>query len=413
MFDSDLLLAFLFMAVLFLRQIYILKQPNKINYSPLMIGIGAISSIVHFIIQPQVQDFVLLLRQAAFPLLVALLLYMVMNVLHQTQETESAKEQDEFTKVLVAQLGELKEFMGELEGRIILSQQEDRNSQDEVRIKFREDIKSLDAIKVNQAKFLEKFESMESWHQNVSKEFEQFVNVKMPSLDEVVHRHIDVLRVAELDHYNKLRAVLEKAVENRHDISEDLEKLKVAIGSIKNVSDDIAKTIIRHTLQQLSGATKEFEIQIVSLKSHAEGIKTSLNEGENKLSTIRQQSEMIMKQMLLSSNKMSDIEAQNHGLHNIYSTMKELMRDMEAIKADYVKSQSQLSVISNELKSSEGEHIIAMRQQIETLSVTLTQKMDDSLTKLHEHYHIAEDDISKSVQFLAKRSQIQKGYTQS
>ena len=94
MFDSDLLLAFLFMAVLFLRQIYILKQPNKINYSPLMIGIGAISSIVHFIIQPQVQDFVLLLRQAAFPLLVALLLYMVMNVLHQTQETESAKEQD-------------------------------------------------------------------------------------------------------------------------------------------------------------------------------------------------------------------------------------------------------------------------------------------------------------------------------
>ena len=378
-----------------------------------MIGIGAISSIVHFIIQPQVQDFVLLLRQAAFPLLVALLLYMVMNVLHQTQETESAKEQDAFTKVLVAQLGELKEFMGELEGRIILSQQEDRNSQDEVRIKFREDIKSLDAIKVNQAKFLEKFESMESWHQNVSKEFEQFVNVKMPSLDEVVHRHIEVIRVAELDHYNKLRTVLEKAVENRHDISEDLEKLKVAIGSIKNVSDDIAKTIIRHTLQQLSGATKEFETQIVSLKSHAEGIKTSLHEGENKLSTIRQQSEMIMKQMLLSSNKMTDIEAQNHGLHNIYSTMKELMRDMEAIKADYVKSQSQLSVISNELKSSEGEHIIAMRHQIEALSVTLTQKMDDSLIKLHEHFHIAEDDISKSVQFLAKRSQIQKGYTQS
>jgi archaellum component FlaC len=401
------------MAVLFLRQISILKQPNKINYSPLMIGIGAISSIVHFIIQPQVQDFVLLLRQAAFPLLVALLLYMVMNILHQTQETESAKEQDEFTKVLVAQLGELKEFMGELEGRIILSQQEDRNSQDEVRIKFREDIKSLDAIKVNQARFLEKFESMENWHKNVSKEFEQFVNVKMPSLDEVVHRHIDVLRVAELDHYNKLRAVLEKAVENRHDISEDLEKLKVAIGSIKNVSDDIAKTIIRHTLQQLSGATKEFETQIVSLKSHAEGIKTSLHEGENKLSTIRQQSEMIMKQMLLSSNKMNEIETQNHGLHNIYSTMKELMRDIETIKADYVKSQSQLSVISNELKSSEGEHIIAMRHQIDALSVSLTQKMDDSLAKLHEHYHIAEDDISKSVQFLAKRSQIQKGYTQS
>ena len=52
MLDGDLLLAFSFMALLFLRQISILKQPNKINYAPLMIGIGSISSVVHFIIHP-------------------------------------------------------------------------------------------------------------------------------------------------------------------------------------------------------------------------------------------------------------------------------------------------------------------------------------------------------------------------
>ena len=56
MFDADLIVAFVFMSLLFLRQISILKQANKINYAPLMIGVGAISSVIHFIIHPEVQD---------------------------------------------------------------------------------------------------------------------------------------------------------------------------------------------------------------------------------------------------------------------------------------------------------------------------------------------------------------------
>jgi len=89
MYESDLLLAFSFMALLFLRQISILKQANKINYAPLMVGIGAISSIVHFIIFPDQKEISLLLRESLLPLLVSLLLYIVMNILHQTQQTQS------------------------------------------------------------------------------------------------------------------------------------------------------------------------------------------------------------------------------------------------------------------------------------------------------------------------------------
>src|SRR6056300_1372185 len=98
MFGNDLLLSFAFMTILFLRQIYILKQPNKINYAPLMLGIGLISSIVHFIIHPEAQNFVLLLRESFFPLLVSLLLFIVMNILHQTQESENSKAHKKFTE---------------------------------------------------------------------------------------------------------------------------------------------------------------------------------------------------------------------------------------------------------------------------------------------------------------------------
>jgi hypothetical protein len=75
MFQNDVLVAFLFMAVLFIRQVVILRQPNKLNYAPLMLGIGAISSVVHFITHPDVSNAVLLFRESLFPLLVALLLY--------------------------------------------------------------------------------------------------------------------------------------------------------------------------------------------------------------------------------------------------------------------------------------------------------------------------------------------------
>ena len=412
MFEHDLLLAFVFMAVLFLRQISILKQPNKINYAPLMIGIGAISSLVHFIIHPDTQNVLLILRESVFPLLVALLLYIVMNILHQTQVTATSRAQDEFTKSLIAQVTQLKEFMAELEGRMVLSQQDDRRVQEEVRGKFKEDIKALEAIKINQGKFLEKFEDMDKWHEKVSKEFETLINVQMPEFDTVVNKHIQVLRIAEQEHYNKITARLEEAFEDRVDISEDLNAVKHSLESMQSISENIAKTIIKHTLQQLSGVTREFENQVMSLKSHAEGIKTSLYEGENTLASIRQQSEIIMKQMVLSSNRMNELESKNHGLHDVYTTLKDLMKDIEAIKADYVKAQSQLANISKDFQVTESEQIEEMKKQIESISEVLIKKVDDSLEKLHEHY-TTDGDISKSVQFLAKRSQLQKGYTQS
>ena len=411
MFDSDLLLAFAFMAILFLRQISILKQPNKINYAPLMIGIGAISSVVHFIIHPDIIDVILLLRESFLPLLVALLLYIVMNILHQTQQTQSARTQDEFARVITTQVSELKEFMADLEGRMILSQQDDRKAQEEMREKFKHDIKALNTIELNQGKFLDKFDEMGGWHKGVSRAFEDFTNVQLPELDNVVHKHIDILRVAEQDHYNQIKTTLEIAVESRFDISEDIDELKENLNGMKTISDDIAKTITRHTLEQLSGVTKTFENQIVSLKSHTESINTSLYESENRLNTIREQSEMIMKQMLLSSKKMNELESQNSGLNDIYSTIKALVNEVEVIKADYVKSQSQLSNIAYELNATQKHEIDNVKEQMEDLIVILTKKIDNSLDKLHEHYHIASEDITQSVQILSKKAQLQKGYT--
>ncbi|MDF1879190.1 hypothetical protein JHD46_05985 [Sulfurimonas sp. SAG-AH-194-C20] len=410
MFDSDILLAFALMGLLFLRQIVIIKRPNKLNYAPLMIGVGSIATLVHFIIYPQSTDILLIIRESLFPLLVSLILYIIMNILHQMQVSQSARTQEEFIKVLVSEITQLKEFILEIETKMTLAQKEELKAQEGIRLQFKEDVTALDTIAHNQTKFIAKFEEMQGWHEAVSKGFEDFTEVQLPELDNVVHKHIDILRVAEQDHYNKLNTLLQKAVASRGDISEDIDTLRNSLDSMKSISNDIATSIVKHTLMQLSGVTKSFESQIIALKSHTEGVTTSLSEGENTLGHIRVQSEMIMKQMILSSNKMNELEEQNSGLHDTYFTLKEIISDVEAVKSDYVKSQSQLNTISGELAKSKDEQVLEMRKKIDDLSESLSAKIDESLEKLHEHFHITGGEISPSVQILAKRAQMKSGY---
>lgn len=411
MFDIDLLLAFVFMALLFLRQISILKQPNKINYIPLIVGIGIISALLHFIIQPETENIMLTLKESFIPILVSLLLYIVMNVLYQTQQSEQAKNQNEFIKELMEQIVEIKEFSSEFEKKMILNQNEDKQSQEESRERFKHDVKVLDMILVNQNKFLEKFERIEGWHIDVTKSFENFTEVQLPSLDRIVHKHIDILRITEQDHFNKVKAILEKALENKGSIREEIEELKDSLQNIGNISQTIAKTIIKHTIEQLSEITKPFEKELLSLKSHTQSVNSFLYESENKLGGIKEQSEMIMKQMILSSKKMSELQAQNSSLHDIYATMRDLMKDIEVIKSEYVKSQSQLSMIVNEFRESKDSEIDNIKEQMESLIVILITKVDKSLERLHEHYHIANEDISQSVKFLSKQAQLKSSYS--
>jgi hypothetical protein len=408
-FDIDLLLAFVFMSLLFLRQISILKQPNKINYIPLIVGIGIISALLHFIIQPEDANMLLVLKESFIPILVSLLLYIVMNILHQTMQTEQSRMEQEFIRELGQQIDELKESGSELERKILLNQNQDHQTQEEGRERFRHDIKILDAILANQTKFLEKFEGL---HIDVAKSFEKFTEVQLPSLDSVVHKHIDILRVTEQDHFNKVKSILEKSIDNKVSMAEEIEELKGNLQTISNISQTIAKTIVRYTLEQLGEVVKPFEREILSLKSHAEGVNTSLYESENRLSTIKEQSELLMKQMILSSKKMSELQTQNSALYDVYSTMRDLMKDIEIIKSEYVKSQSQLSMIIKDFKDAKDGEIDSIKEQMESLIVILTTKVDRSLERLHEHYHIANEDISQSVKFLSKQAQLKNSYSE-
>ncbi len=354
----------------------------------------------------------IILKESMIPILVSLLLYIVMNVLYQTVQTEQSKIEQEYLKELLENTAELKESTIEVEKKILLNQNQDQQAKEEGRERFRHDLKVLDNILLNQNKFLEKFEQLESLHLDIAKSFENFTEVQLPSLDSVVHKHIDILRITEQDHFNKIKSTLEKSFENNGSMAVEIQELKNSLQAISNISQTIAKTIIKYTLEQLNEIIKPFEREVLSLKSHAEGINTSLYEGENKLAIVKEQSELIMKQMILSSKKMNELQNQNSALYDVYSTMRDLMSDIEIIKSEYVKSQSQLSIMINEFKDLKDGEIDSIKEQMESLIVILTTKVERSLEKLHEHYHITNEDISQSVKFLSKQAQLKNTYSE-
>jgi len=119
---------------------------------------------------------------------------------------------------------------------------------------------------------------------------------------------------------------------------------------------------------------------------------------------------MLLKQMVLSSNKMQELLQQNAALDDVYLPLNSLIKDIEIVKVEYEKSQIQLSVITKELAENKDKEIENLQRKIELLGEGLNTKIDESLTKLHEHYHITDGELSQSVQLLAKQAQVKSGY---
>ncbi len=409
MFSGYILLAFLFMGLLFVRHILIYKEVNKINYAPLVMTIGLISSIIHFITYPENKDLILLIRESLFPLVVSLFLYIVMNILHQTQIVEQSKLQLESTHDLIYQISELKTFSFELEKEMLAKQEDEIKAQQELREKFHQDIKALEIIQVNQMKFLEKFDEMNNRYKDITNRLDDFTDVRLPALNDIVHKHIEVIKISEKEYFNNIRVILEKALEHRCDLKEDVLEVKEQMNYIKSISSSISKSIKDETLSQLSGITNAFEKQIITLKTHTEGMTTSLNESENKIEDIKNQSERIIKDMVLSSSKMETLEIQSSKVYDTYLIMKEMINNIELVKSDYLNTQQQLIDITQQLKFSDDKHMLELKEQIDKIGISLNDKINESLEKLYEHYHLTTNEMSKNVELLSKKNKL-KGY---
>jgi len=412
MFDLDLLITFAFMGLIFLRQIAIFKQPNKINYSPLLLGIGAIGAMTHLLLHPDHENFYLLFRESLLPLFFGLLLYIVMNILHQTQVGIESQQRTDILSRFAIEVEHIKKNIEASETRL---QSLNATEQDIKHIlqKFSNiDFTSLKNIEENQHTFFQKFEAVFDQQQEVLKKFESFTDEKMPDIDSVIHRHIDMLRIAEQDHYNHIQKALNDLIDDKKELLTAVEHIQNSAPS-QGLSDVKIKEVVLKTDSLLQQVVTDFERQMISLRAQSEGIATAMSESESLVGDIREQEELMMSQILLSSQRMGELQKQSGEIRNVYEPLLALMERIGELKEEYAEAKDQLHTLAHTLQNVEEVQFESMREHIENLSKTLSSKIDDSLDNLHDHYNIAQKDISKTVQELSTKAKMARSYQQS
>lgn len=401
MFAMDLLSAYVLMALLFLRQMSISKHSNKINYAPLILSIGALFAIIHFILYIQEDNFVEVLKQSASSILPSLFLYMIVNVINQAQKNEEEQSKREFSSSLASKISQMKEYIDVLEDKVAQMREDENLTLFKIREDIKNDLLAQKHIQENQVTFMQQLEVVLVRQNEVVKTLQQ-----LPELDQVMHNHIDLLRIAEQDHFNRIKKAFDQADDNRCNLKEEIADVKEEMHQLKSLSQDVAQKIIDATLAELSDVTLAFQKQLNTLRAQSEGVSTSLFEGENILSSARSKSEMLLKQIVLSLNNMKTVEENTRMLSSVYLPIKNLLSEIEFIKADYQSAYQELGVLAKNFVVTEKEQLQVMRERVEELSEKLVEKIDASLEKLHSHYHIASSELSPTVSELSKKAKL-------
>lgn len=407
MFDVYMYISFAFMALIFLRQISIFKQPNKINYAPLILGIGAIASVIHFIISDEQQNVLYVLKGSLIPFLIALMLYIIMNIMHQTQRAENERTQREFTLALLEQISKLKEFTHNLEERMQSYAKEELKLKEEFAAKFREDIETLAQLLHNQNRFMDKFEELREWHRQLQELFVNFTEFKLPELDGIIHNHIETLRIANKEQFEKITASLNATLGTKESLEKELGALQEKIDAIKKEAEGISSQIVHATTTKLNDATKSLREEYVTLFRHAETLKTELLASETKLEAIKAQSEFIIRQMVVVAKKMEKFEKGEEKLAKSVDEMIPLIRQVDAMQKRYVNVLVEFEQLSNEIKSNQERFAVELREAL----ASLPNEIEEKLKKLEQQVASKSETVSESVKLLAKQAQLhQKGY---
>ena len=410
----DFLVTYGIMGLLFLRQILVFRQPNKINYAPLLLGVGAIGSMVHLLLHPETDNFLLLLRESLLPMFAGLMLFIVMNILQQARQHRHLQTQQEFTQKLIDQVESLQSYISKLEANQQLLSEKEDSTRDRMGDIFESERRALETIIENQQRFVGQIGSIFDRQEELLGQLETFTHQEMPNLDSVVHRHIDMLRIAEQDHFNQLKNTLTTLREHPSENEEApqlLHAIESALVKLESLHRNGAAAIGRGVASEVERLVTEISRSLGTLKSQSESFSLALKENEHLLHELRSQSELVMKQMVVSAKSMDGIVDSGERVLELYTPLEELVASVERTHGDYVKAKAELEALARAMQHMDDEQMQRLREQVETLSQRLNERIDSSLEKLHEHYHIAQKDISQTVKELSSKAQLLRSYS--
>ncbi|WP_295052228.1 hypothetical protein [Sulfuricurvum sp.] len=401
MISIDLLLIILAMSLLFLRHTAVYKDPSKINYTPMVLALGVIGGLLHFILSGSMEMNVI--KESLLSLSVGILLSAVMSVMNQTVSVINTHED----RLRMGKISEEITSLMTLKDRLDLITQMEGSTHDQIRHRFKEEFDALNVIQANQKLFITKIESLMAQQQNAMGKFEEFTFTELPSLDNVVHRHIDMLRVAEQDHFLQLKNVAKSSSNEQKEVHVHLKEIHELLHRMSH--HQLPDNTISVLQKELDRIVHDFSNHLQMLGAKSETIITSLLENDSLLKGSREQSELIMQQMVLSSKQMREMTAQAKELSDSLKPLSHLFDSAETLHNEFIHSKGKLSELIVTLESYEHQEYRAIRQSLEQVAAEATAQMQlfvQNLQKKEIHPMIE----AKNVQELASKVKLHKSY---
>jgi hypothetical protein len=405
MFSIDLLLTIAVISLLFLRHTAVYKDPNKINYTPVVLALGAIGGLLHFILSDGMDANIL--KESLLSLSVGILLAAIMSVMSQTVSVMNTHNGRQRLNEISEEMAALGTTVGDLKDRLNLIAQMESSTHDQIRNVFKEEIEALNLIQGNQKLFVSKIEALLVQQQSAMEKFEEFTLSELPSLDNVVHRHIDLLRVAEQDHFNQLKSVVRSSCDEQQEVHAQLKILHDLVLHISHRElPDHTITVLQKELDRI---LHDFSHRLQLLGAKSETIVTSLAENDSLLRGSREQSELIMQQMVLSSKQMREMTLHSKELAESLKPLSRLFVSAETLHDEFLNAKGKLSELIVTLESYERQEFRAIRQSLEEVAAEATAQMQlfVQTLKKSEPLPIIE---TKNVHELASKVKLHKSY---
>ncbi len=411
MLDTPNIVVIALMTLLFLRQFAVYKQASKINYAPIILILGALGVLWHLMLYPEKEP-LLMIREAVLPLCISLIFYLILNILNQTQHSSNVLQQEEWQAQFIRDMDTIKQDIAILNEREYHLDDIHTHSMDVGSIKeiFKEDMSALQQIRKNQEMFMKTLEQNMRRYDESMQHFEEFTKSKMPEFDAIIHRHIEILRITEQDHFNQINEALEHD-KNAHQILHtnitDMHKLLL---SIKQMHTVMTQKMVEQAGLELQRLFTGYETRLSHLQSQSETLNTSMSDTEPLVERLKERSESLIAQMGLISNKIETILQATQTLPNFDHFAETLSTQRQHLRDEIAAVKEEVTTLHQLINTSKNEHDQAVEDAIQTLSHALNEKTEQAITKLYEQYLALQNSNASTIKELASRSKIQKTY---
>lgn len=407
MFAPDVLLSIGVMLLLFFRHISVYKDPNKINYTPIVLALGFIGGMFHFIAVAEEMSALLTLKEALIPLSVGTVLSAIMSAMSQTQRTLSAQDEGLRLQSVIDGFDYQGKELASFSERLSSVVQMEHSTHDQLRTLFQEELDAFHMIQSNQKLFISKIEALLAQQQLSMEKFETFTLTELPGLDNVVHRHIDLLRVAEQDHFNQLKLATKSACDENKEVHTQLKHIQDDLRLLReNQTPERTSALLR---KELNAIIQEFARHIQTLGAKSEGIMTTLLENDALLRGSREQSELIMQQMVLSSKQMREMAVHSKELYASFKPLGALFASAEDLYAEFLSARGKLGELVVTLESYEKQEHRAMRENLERIANDVSERLHHLMQSLPVKENSDTYD-TKNIQELSGKARLHRSY---